>query len=752
MALLVFVTAFFVWQMQGLVFDNSKDIWFVEGDPSLERIQRFESTFGNDDFIYLVFDSDKAFTASPLRRIGELARELERTVPYVKDVTWLGNAEHIESQNDSIVINDFFDPEIVTDQDVPEIKRKALAEKMYRNSLVADDAGTFGLVMEMGTYPEEVLDPRSEVTLKVREVLGKDAYKGLGPYMVGQPVLHNDYNTLSLSESRLFFGLCLLIQMVLLYGLAKGWRGVLVPLAVVFFSVVWTMGMIHVLGYTLNLFIILVPTLLVCIGIGDSMHIISAYNRVRDKAGSVREAMMRAVGEVGPPCLLTTITTAAGFLAFNVADIRPFREMGIYASIGTAMAFFLSVSLIPLVYAWGAAQTGKQSKKPAPAWGAAFFDSLFSWICRVNMAAPKRILAGFILLFVVCVYGYTLVEVETNTARMLSTDLALRQAYDVVDERMGGSMAVELMIDTGRQDGVKDPGFLRRMEQLEMKLDSLPDVTKTVSVVDILKRINQAMHQGDEAYHVLPQSRDEVAQYMLLYEMSDGREMDKVVSFKNDIARLTAKTKTLGTKQVRNLTEQVDVLGHELFGSDVEIVTAGHLAWVKSMNDLLGQGQRKSFLTAIIIISLIIGVSLKSFRLGLISIIPNVFPVIVPLGFMGFNGMYMDMPLMSFSAIIIGVAVDDTIHFLFRFRKEFQQTGTYEKALERTLHSAGRPLTFTTLTLSAGFGVLLFSDLTGVSKFGGLAGFAFTWALLADFFFVPSLLLVFKPLGKEVVS
>jgi len=153
MALLVFVTAFFVWQMQGLVFDNSKDIWFVEGDPSLERIQRFESTFGNDDFIYLVFDSDKAFTASPLRRIGELARELERTVPYVKDVTWLGNAEHIESQNDSIVINDFFDPEIVTDQDVPEIKRKALAEKMYRNSLVADDAGTFGLVMEMGTYP-----------------------------------------------------------------------------------------------------------------------------------------------------------------------------------------------------------------------------------------------------------------------------------------------------------------------------------------------------------------------------------------------------------------------------------------------------------------------------------------------------------------------------------------------------------------------------------------------------------------------
>lgn len=753
LALLAGCTAFFVWQIQGLSFDNSKEIWFVEGDPSLERIREFKRLFGNDDFIYFVFDSAKTFSPEGLRTLDDLAADLKVNVPYVRDVTWLGNAEYIENQGDTLIIDDFFAPHSFAARDMNTMKRRALAEKMYRNSLIADDAGSLGLVMEMDAYPEGAVDPRSEITLSVREILKKDVYKGLGPYMVGQPVLHHDYNLLSLTESRFFFGLCLLIQMVLLYGLAKGFRGVFVPLAVVFLSVLWTLGMIHVLGYTLNLFIIIVPTLLVCISIGDSMHLISAYNRVRETSESAWAAMVQAIGEVGFPCLLSTITTAAGFLAFNVADIRPFREMGVYASIGTVMAFVLSIVLVPLAYAGFSRSRGKQEQRRVfAAGGTDFFDALFDRIYRINVAAPRSIITLFLILLTLGAYGYSRVEVETNTARMLSTDLPLRQAYDAVDERMGGSMAVEIMLDTGKHDGIKDPLFLHRMELLQSELDKLPNVTKTVSVIDILKRINQAMHQGRETSHVLPESRGEVAQYMLLYEMSDGREMDKVVSFKNDVARLTAKTKTLGTKQVRSLSDRVDSLSRELFGSAVKVVTAGHLSWVRSMNDLLGQGQRKSFLTAIVVISLIIAVSLRSLRLGLVSIIPNVFPVIVTLGFMGFQGLYMDMPLMSFSAIIIGVAVDDTIHFLFRFREEFGQYGSYELALKRTLQAAGRPLTFTTLTLAAGFGVLMFSDLTGVSKFGGLAGFAFIWALLADFFFVPSLLLVFRPLGPETVS
>lgn len=225
--------------------------------------------------------------------------------------------------------------------------------------------------------------------------------------------------------------------------------------------------------------------------------------------------------------------------------------------------------------------------------------------------------------------------------------------------------------------------------------------------------------------------------------------MGKIVSFEGNVARLSAKTRTLGTKQVRDLARQVESDAREIFGDKVRVEMAGALYWMKSMNDLLGQGQRWSFLAAGLMVLASLMVGLRSVKLGLVSILPNIFPVFVTLALMGFGGMYMDMPLMSFSAIVIGVVVDDTVHFLFRYREEFRVSGSYEEALRATLFSVGRPMIFTTLTLTLGFGVLALSDLSGVAKFGGLAGFAFVWALLADLFFVSALMLTLRPLGRE---
>ena len=228
--------------------------------------------------------------------------------------------------------------------------------------------------------------------------------------------------------------------------------------------------------------------------------------------------------------------------------------------------------------------------------------------------------------------------------------------------------------------------------------------------------------------------------------MSDGRELDKLVSFDSRVARLTAKTRTLGTGDVRRLSEDVAAFSRGVFGDTVKVRMAGNLDWTKSMNDLLADGQRQSFLAALLVVSVIMCFALGSLRLGLLSMLPNIFPVFVTLGLMGVSGIYMDMPLMSFSAIIIGVVVDDTIHFLFHYRESFARTGSYEKALEETLLSTGRPMLFTTITMLCGFSVLLFSDMVGVVKFGGLGCFAFGWALFADYFLVPAILLTFRPL------
>ena len=606
--LIVLLTAFFLWKMQDLQFDNSNEIWFSEGDPSLERINTFHKLFGNDDFIYLVFDADTLFSPESLRLLSDLVSDIRKKVPYLRDVTWLGNAERIEADAEGIVVSDFIDPETYDAASMPELRRRALAEKNYRDNLISSDGKTVGMLLEMRTYPRDSVEPRSEVTHALREVLAQPEYAGFSIHAVGQPILHNDYNELSFKESATFFGLCLLVQMVLLFWLGKGVRGVIGPISVVVLSVIWTLGMIQVLGFTLNLFIILIPTLLICVCIGDSMHIIATYNQHRREGLGVVAALRQAMSETGMPCLLTSLTTAAGFLGFCAADIQPFREMGVYASVGALMAYILSILVVLLLYS---TERDKAPSAPTPGMPGApartaspvtpirigkpdIFDRFLGRVYLINVRYPKVLLTLFVALLGVSVYGYTLVEVETGTARMLSKSLPLRQAYDFVDERMGGSMSVEIMLDTGRENGVKSQAFLRGLERLQQHLDVSPLVTKTVSVLDIIKKINESMHGGDKAAYALPSGDDAaIAQYLLLYEMSNGRELDKLVSFDSRVARLTAKTRTLGTGDVRRLSEDVAAFSRDVFGDTVKVSMAGNLDWTKSMNDLLADGQRQ---------------------------------------------------------------------------------------------------------------------------------------------------------------
>ncbi|MFQ9492762.1 MAG: efflux RND transporter permease subunit, partial [Bilophila wadsworthia] len=631
--LIVLLTAFFLWKMQDLQFDNSNEIWFSEGDPSLERINTFHKLFGNDDFVYLVFDADTLFSPESLRLLSDLVSDIRKKVPYLRDVTWLGNAERIEADAEGIVVSDFIDPETYDAASMPELRRRALAEKNYRDNLISSDGKTVGMLLEMRTYPRDSVEPRSEVTHALRGVLAQPEYAGFSIHAVGQPILHNDYNELSFKESATFFGLCLLIQMVLLFWLGKGVRGVIGPISVVVLSVIWTLGMIQVLGFTLNLFIILIPTLLICVCIGDSMHIIATYNQhCREGLGAVA-ALRQAMSETGMPCLLTSLTTAAGFLGFCAADIQPFREMGVYASVGALMAYILSILVVLLLYS---TERDKAPSAPTPGMPGApartaspstpirigtpdIFDRFLGRVYLINVRYPKVLLALFVVLLGVSVYGYTLVEGETGTARMLSKSLPLRQAYDFVDERMGGSMSVEIMLDTGRENGVKSQAFLRGLERLQQHLDVSPLVTKTVSVLDIIKKINESMHGGDKAAYALPDGDDAaIAQYLLLYEMSDGRELDKLVSFDSRVVRLTAKTRTLGTGDVRRLSEDVAAFSRGVFGDTVKVRMAGNLDWTKSMNDLLADGQRQSFLAALLVVSVIMCFALGSLRLGLL--------------------------------------------------------------------------------------------------------------------------------------
>ena len=273
------------------------------------------------------------------------------------------------------------------------------------------------------------------------------------------------------------------------------------------------------------------------------------------------------------------------------------------------------------------------------------------------------------------------------------------------------------------------------MDALEKFAAAHELTTKTTSILDVFRMMRKAFHENQPAYYDIPKTRQEASQFLLLYEMSGGESRDKLVSFDAATARLTIRTRSLDTAEVRRLSAELEEFAEHRMGDLATVEFTGLMAWARTMNDLIGRGQRSSFAAALVAIALMMMAVLRSVRLGLISMVPNVFPVLVTLGLMGFVGLYMDIMMMTFSALIIGVAVDDTIHFFVRFRREFTRLGAYAPAIEATLTTVGRPITFTTMTLTLGFVVFAASDVTALIRFGTLSAFAFVWALIADFLF-----------------
>jgi len=748
LAAVLALTSFFAFHARKLELDTNNDIWFVEGDRTLELSDRFKEAFGNDDFVYIVFESEDFFRPENIRRMRELADALEVSVPHLLELTWLGNVEDIVGREDRIEIEEFLVKAPEEPAELAKLRRTALSEPTFVNDLISSDGRIAGLLLEMDAYPDEAGDPRKQVPPAVREVLGRPEYRDLLLHVVGGPIIDYDIDVLTAKEAALFTSLCLVVQMAILFWVARGPRGVAVPIAIVALAIVWTLGAIALYGFKLNIFAILLPVLLICVGIGDSMHLIAEFQDQRDRGLPRREALIHATGVVGWPCLLTSLTTAAGFLAFLAARIQPFREMGIYTASGVAIALVVTYVLVPVAFSWGDPRARVDSAD-ARARRNDVFDRSLRTVHALVIARPRAIVAGFLVLLGISAFGYSKLEVESNSIEMFGPDVPIRQAYDYVDRHMGGSMSMEIMLDTGRSDGVLDAGFLAAMDDLDGFVTDHPLTSKTTSILDVLRKMRRAFHENRPEYYDIPETREEASQYLLLYESSGGDQKQKLLTFDQDLARLTARTRSLDTGDSRRFVEDVERFVADRLNMDAKVEFTGMLAWVRAMNDLIGEGQKRSFLAAFGIITIIMMAVLRSPGLGLISMVPNIFPVMISLGLMGLIGIEMDLGMMTFAAVIIGVAVDDTIHFFVRFRSEFEVSGSYDAALLETLTSVGRPITFTTLTLSLGFAVLALSDMLGLVHFGLLAGFAFAWALLADFLFAPALLLLLRPLGPE---
>jgi predicted RND superfamily exporter protein len=754
----------------GIRFDNSFETYFDRDDPAYAAYLRYREDFGSDEVSYILYRAPGTphgpWDLEVMRKIQGLTEVLEDEVPFVKQVTSLANVEFLEGVPGGIEIYDLLDEFPESQEALLEIEQRVLRKPLYVGALASADGEHAAIVIEMekssiDPLEEIVLDPEGGTGLenlypqvtyqRIEEILARPEYRGIEFFHSGDVALNAVINRITASEGMLLGAICSAVIGALLLFFFRRPIGVFGPLAVVALSIMVSLVVMRLLGWSLDLISSVLPTLLIAVGVADSVHILSEFRFYNAALGDRREAVRRTLYLVGTPCLLTSLTTAAGFLAMSAAPIKTIAHLAVYSAAGVLAAFLLSVTLLVVFLSLGRRQLKRDAteKEKLQAKGGRALNRVLAAVARFDVRHRRAILVFFAAVFVVSGLGIARLRVDSNFLTDFSEEVPIRGVTLYVDDVMGGTNSFIYLFDTGVPDGIMEPAVLREIERLQAEADRYDFlVKKTYSVVDVLKDINQSFHDGDPEFHVLPETRELVAQYLLLYEMSGGEELQDYVSGDYSRASLELRCRWTDTSLQEEMKADLDAYleTRPLRASTSSITGIGAL-WLQLM-DYITESQIRGFLLAFTAIAVMMCLLFRSIEIGLIAMIPNLSSVALTLGAMGWLDIPLDYTRLLIAPVAIGIAVDYTIHHVTRFRHEFLRCRDYRQALHASMTDVGRALFITTAVLVLGFLVFLFSRLDAQASFGILLAATLLVALVADFLLMPALVMTFEPFGR----
>ena len=751
--------------------DNSYENYFDPQDPAYHAYEQYREDFGSDEVAYILYEApDPAhgpWNVEVMRKIVSLTDALEDEVPFVYEVESLASAELMVGVDDGIELYELRDGVPESQAELLALRDRYLAKPMFVGGILSADASHAAIVIEMdrsSTDPiEDIrLDPEGGDDLEnlypqvtdaaIERILARPEYDGIRFHHSGDVAMNAAYNRIIGEESALLQAATALVIAMLLLFFFRSFVGVVGPIAVVQVTVIMVVGFVALVGWKLDLSFSSAPTLLTAIGIAHSVHILSEFRARFAERRDRRAALVETLSLVGTPCLLTSLTTAFGFLAMFFVPIKSISHSAIYNAFGVIAAFVLSLTLLMAFLSFGrrVPRQAVSDARRSRARGGAALHSALDGLARFVIRRRVAILAVSAVVAVVSIAGMTQIVVDSNWLDDFSDGMPLKQTTLRVDEVMGGVSNLIVLFDSGEAEAVKEPAVLREIERVQEWADRQTHlVRKSYSIVDIVKDLNQTFHADDPAHYALPETRDLVAQYLLLYESAGGSEGYEHVSTDYRRAALELRLRLGTTREIAGLADDLAawIDEHPLEATTIELTGIGAL-WIKLL-DYIVSSQIRGFLIAFSVIGVVMCLLFASLQTGLISMVPNVSPVLLTLGAMGWWGLDLDYTTTTIAAVAMGIAVDDTIHLVLRFRHEFRRSRSYEEALIASMHDVGRALVITSTALILGFLVLLFSTLASQAQYGLLLATTIATALVADFLLMPALFLTFEPFGPE---
>jgi len=773
--------------------DLSDEQFFHSSDEVRRAYDHFRAQFGGDDSVYLVYkakDGD-VFSHQSLQAVHDLEEALlnyrlklapGQTSPldHMVDITSIVNAPYLEPSSSALISRPFVGNTIPTDKAaLAKLRDTALHHPDYPNAYVSPD-GKYGALVIRTDFraPKPAQDSfdagggfdvtavqdqqikheardldMSSPSLQeydafyqaLKSVFEKPHYQSaLAFYPVGGAAFNSYVLNHLLPQINFWMAISLVMIVIIQWLLFRSLSALVWPLVIIGLSALFTLATLGYLGIEMNMMINIVVLLIMALGVADSIHLLSGYVFYRQQGKPHDEAIAATFRKSGLGVTLTSLTTGLGMLSLLFVQLIPIQLFGFASALGVVYAFLLSVIMLPLMLElWGPLPKQKLSSDRLH-----IIQRILQRSEHLSIDRPKRTIAVFSIISLVLLYGALHVRVDTNFIKLFSPGTSIRMAQEVVEKEMGGTMSLQIMLRSDNDNAMLKPQLLNTMDRFQHWLSSdMGDVvTKTNSLVNIIKDSNRALNGGKQSAYSIPQDPQVLRQTLFMFDNANPSVRARMVSDDYRQSHITVVFRNQGSREymklLKRIRHQIDQDFAPLQAKDPSLTitpTGGLTVQVRLIN-YLSWSQINGFGVALLSISIVLFLTFRSFRVGFIALFPNLLPIVTVFGIMGYAGIDLDSDTLLVAPVLIGIVVDDTIHFLTHYRALMEENDNIDEAILRSFREVGQAIVFTSLILVGAFVCFGFLDHNGLKHFGILASLAMLTALAGDLILLPALL------------
>lgn len=741
-----------------MVVQTSFDDYFIKGDPMLVKTDEFKAHFGNDYFVGVLTECDNHFTTQNLETLRALSNELLDSLSYADKITSLADIEFLAGNEGGMAIEQIV-PEVIPKDKIglDSVKQRAYSKPEVARKLISKDGKLSWIVIKLRPFPadsvwkkETTVSPDILTGEEVDRIIHKPQYTSLHPKATGMPYVSQQKVVFIGTEMGRLAKFAILISIVVMLIMTRSVCGVVAPFIGTFGGLLVTFGIAGALGLYVDSATSIIPVILAfAVSIAYNIHLFSFFGKRMLIHGRRKQAVVETFTETGWPVFFCGMTTIVSLLSFLIVPIRPVAYIGIHTSLCVLFVMLTTMLVTPVLLSFG------RDKKPKPNFtdnSDTRWSGIMVRISAFDLHNPKMILSVFVLCCVALGIGVWRMEPAFDMERTMGEKVPyVNKLLEVSHSELGSLYSYDLMVEFPEDGQAKLPENLHRLEQLTKLTEEYPLTKRTTSILDILKDLNQTLNDGDRAYYRIPDTEDEVAQMMLLYENAGGTESEYWMDYDYRRLRLMVEMSDYNSGEAERELADIEQRAAALFPG-AKITAVGNLPQFTTMMQYLVRGQIQSFLISVLIIGMILMIVFQSVRIGLIGLIPNLFPAICVGGYMGWSGIPLDMMTACIIPMMLGMAVDDTIHFINHAKLEYDRTSHYQTAIRRTFRVVGVAIVTTSVITSAVFAGFMDSCCLQFFNFGWLAVIGIMTALISDLFITPVLVERFHVFGKEKIN